>query len=54
MTSAHDFFMSFTVYNLGMYEEFGMRTRHVVQGYGVVEVQGYGVVVFKMELGGLL
>jgi hypothetical protein len=31
------------VFDLGMYEELGMRTRHVVQGSGAV--------VFRMESG---
>jgi hypothetical protein len=31
MTGAHDFFKIFKVSYLGMYVEFGMRTRHVVQ-----------------------
>jgi hypothetical protein len=29
---AHDFFMSFAMSDSGMYEELGIRTRHVVQG----------------------
>jgi hypothetical protein len=32
MTRAWDFFVSFIVSDLGMYEEFGMKTRNVVQG----------------------
>jgi hypothetical protein len=30
MTGEHDLFMSFIVSDSGMYEELGMRTRHVV------------------------
>jgi hypothetical protein len=40
------FSMSFTVSDSGMYEELGMRTRHVVQGSGAV--------VFQMESGDVL
>jgi hypothetical protein len=36
MTGAHDLFKSFIVSDSGMYEELGMRTRHVVQGSGAV------------------
>jgi hypothetical protein len=46
MTRAQDLFVSFTVSNLGMYEELGRRTRDVEQGSGVV--------VFWMELGDVL
>jgi hypothetical protein len=43
MRGAQNLFESFTIYNSGMYVELGMRTRHVVQGFGAV--------VFQMELG---
>jgi hypothetical protein len=46
MTGAQDLFESFTVSDSGMYEELGMRTRHVVQGSGAV--------VFWMESGDVL
>ena len=41
MTTSHDLFVSFIVSDLGMYEELGMRTKHVLQGFGAV--------VFQME-----
>jgi hypothetical protein len=39
MTGKHVLFVSFIVSKLGMYEELGRRTRHVVQGYGAVVFQ---------------
>jgi hypothetical protein len=36
MTRAHDLFVSFTVFDSGMYEDVGMRTRKVVQGFGTM------------------
>jgi hypothetical protein len=46
MTRAQDLFESFKVFDLGMYEELGMRTMHVVHGSGAL--------VFRMESGDVL
>jgi hypothetical protein len=46
MTGAHDLFLIFTMSYSSMYEELSRRTRHVLQGYGVV--------VFHMKSRGLL
>jgi hypothetical protein len=36
MTGAQDLFESFTESDSGMYMELGMRTKHVVQGFGTM------------------
>jgi hypothetical protein len=46
MTGARDLFVSFIVFDSGMYEEHGMRSRHVVYGYGEM--------VFWMDSGDVL
>jgi hypothetical protein len=45
MIGAHDFFVSFIVFDSGMYKELGRRTRHVVHIFGamVFQMKSHGV-----------
>jgi hypothetical protein len=49
MTGAQDLFVSFTMSDSGMYEELGMRTRHVVHGFGAVVFWMESRSVLRME-----
>jgi hypothetical protein len=49
MTWAHDLFMIFIVYDLGMYDELGRRTRPVVQGSRAVVFQMMSRDVLRVE-----
>jgi hypothetical protein len=46
MIGVHDLFERFAMSDSGMYVKLGMRTRHVVQGFGTM--------VFRMESGDVL